>query len=223
MSGPPYPRYPKGAGPGQNGIGSFVIGVSPIGIIPSYDPWVPIISQYKNSPRIDDLILAFNSAMDQTANIQSMWELIWNIATAEGYGLDVWGRIVGVTRTVRFPDTSQLPLGFEEAFSWVGFGLGGFFTGDITNSNFVLGDADFRTLIYAKAAGNISDGSILSMNQILLTLFPHRGDCFVVDNQDMSLTYTFKFILNPVEIAIVQLPGILPTGAGITININSQV
>lgn len=223
-TGPPYPRFAKGAGPGQNGIGSFIIGSSPIGQIPSFDPWVPIISQYKNSPRIDAMILAFNSAMDQTANIQSLYDLIWNVETAQGYGLDVWGRIVGVSRTVQFPRATDIPIGFEEAGgSWVGFGQGAFFTGGSTSSNFVLSDSDFRTLIFAKAAGNISDGSILSVNQILLTLFPHRGACFVADNQNMTLTYTFKFILNVIEIAIVQSSGVLPSATGITVNIFSEV
>lgn len=222
-TGPPYPRYAPGSAPGGNGIGQFIIGESPIGQIATYDAWVPIISQYKNSPIIDNMVLAFNSAMDQTANIQSLYDLIWNIATAEGYGLEVWGRIVGVSRTVTFPNTSQLPFGYEEAFSWVGFGQGGFFTGNVVASNFVLGDSDFRTLILAKAAGNISDGAIPSVNKILLTLFPHRGNCYVVDNQDMSLTYKFEFPLNPVEIAIVTLSGVLPSATGITVNVISQV
>jgi hypothetical protein len=221
MSGPPYPRYAKGAGPGQNGIGGFIIGVSPIGQIPTYDAWAPIISQYKNSDRIDEMILAFNAAMDQTVNIQNIYGLIWNIATAEGYGLDVWGRIVGVNRTIKFPLTSNVPLGYEEAASWVGFGQGGFYTGGVLNGNVVLNDSDFRTLIYAKAAGNISDGSIPSVNKILLTLFPHRGDCYVQDNQNMTLTYVFHFFLNPVENVIVNLAGVLPTATGVIVNIQS--
>lgn len=222
MSGPPYPRYAKGAGPGQNGVGSFVIGQSPVGIIPSFDPWVPIISQYKNSPRMDEMINDFNAAMDQTANLQSLYDMIWNIATAQGYGLDVWGRIVGVSRILKFPDSSQLPFGFEEPSSWVGFGQGGFYSGNVAASNFSLSDTDFRTLIYAKAASNISDGAIPSVNKILLTLFPNRGDCYVQDNQDMSLVYIFKFTLNPVELAIVQSSNILPSSTGIVVNISSH-
>jgi hypothetical protein len=219
MSGPPYPRYAPGSGPGQNGIGQFIIGVSPIGQVPAFDPWLPIISQYKNSPEIDNMILSFNSAMDQTANIQSLYDLIWNIETAEQYGLDVWARIVGVSRTVKFPNTTNVPLGMEEANSWVGFGQGGFYTGSSLSSNFVLGDTDLRTLIYAKAAGNISDGSIPSVNKILLTLFPSRGRCYVQDGLNMQLTYVFEFNINPIEQAIVLSSGVLPSPAGVVVNI----
>lgn len=221
LTGPPYPRYSPGNSPGGNGIGEFIIGESPIGQIASFDPWLPILSQFKNSPAIDSMILSFNAAMDQTINLQSLYDLIWNVATAKGYGLDVWGRIVGVSRVVQFPNSSQLPLGFEEADSWVGFGQGGFYTGNVINSNFSLSDDDFRTLIYAKAAGNISDGSIPSVNSILLTLFPHRGNCYVQDNQNMSVTYVFKFPLNPVELAIVELSGVLPTAVGCAVTIQS--
>lgn len=220
MSGPPYPRYPAGTGPGQNSIGGFVIGVSPLGTIPAFDPWATIISQYANSPILDDLILAFNAALDQTENIDNFYDYVWNVATAQGYGLDVWGRIVGVGRTLKLPGNIQ-DFGFEEASgSWTGFGQGGFYSGGSVTTNYVLADNAFRTLILAKAAGNISDGSITSVNQILLTLFPNRGACYVADGLNMSLTYTFKFVLNAVEIAIVETSGVLPTPAGVVVNVS---
>lgn len=219
MTGPAYPRYAPGFTPGSNAIGTFQIGVSPIGILSSYDEWLSVISQYANSPILDAMITSFNAAMDQTSNIQNLYDMIWNIATARGYGLDVWGRIVGVTRTLQFP-TGQTYFGFEESSpSWTGFGQGGFYSGAGTTNNFVLADGDFRTLIYAKAATNICDGSIPAINKILLALFPLRGACYVADNQDMSMTYTFQFVLNQVELAIVQLSGALPNPAGIAINI----
>lgn len=218
MSGPPYPRYAPGHAPGSNAIGTFQIGVSPIGTISTYDAWAPIISQYANSPVVDDMIQRFNAAMDQTVNLEHLYDMVWNVATARGYGLDVWGRIVGVVRTLQFPvNTSQ--LGFNEANSWTGFGQGGFYSGGGTSPNFVLSDADFRTLILAKAAGNISDGSIPSINGILLRLFPFRGACYVADGLNMSLSYVFEFPLTPVELAIVQLSGVLPSPAGVAINV----
>jgi hypothetical protein len=221
MSGPPYPRFAKGAGPGQNGIGSFVIGSSPIGIIPTFDPWIPIISQYKNSPAIDAQILAFNAAMDQTNNIQNLWQLVWNINTAQGYGLQVLGRIVGVNNTIEFPSGAALPFGFEEPESWVGFGQGGFYSGGGTTVNFTLSDTDFRTLVKAKAASNICNGSIPAMNNILMTLFPNRGNAFIINNQNMSIVYNFEFQLNVVEQAILSQSGVLPEFTGIATSIVS--
>lgn len=215
----PYPRFAPGFAPGSNAIGSFQVGVSPIGTISSFDVWSTVISQYADSPRITDMIAAFNAAMDQTQNFENLFDLVWNVDTAKRYGLDVWGRIVGVSRTLSFPGTVTY-LGFEEAGSWTGFGQGGFYSGGGTTTNFNLADSDFRTLILAKAAGNISDGAIPSVNAVLLSLFPLRGDCYVADNGNMSLTYTFKFALNPVERAIVLESGVLPSPAGVVVNIS---
>jgi hypothetical protein len=217
MSGPSYP-HPNPA-PGSNAIGSFAIGVSPIGTIPPFDVWSTIISQYANSNVLTSLIQSFNAAVDMTQNFDSFYDLMWNAATAQGYGLDVWGRIVGVSRTLPFSG-GALTFGFQEANSWTGFGQGGFFSGG-SGTNFVLSDSDFRTLIFAKAASNICDGSIPSINRILLSLFPSRGDCYVVDNQNMSLTYKFNFHLNQVELAIVQTQGILPNPAGVIISVST--
>lgn len=218
MSGPPYP-HPNPV-PGSNGIGSFAIGVSPIGTLPTFDYWTTVIAQYSNSPVLTSMIDSFNAAMDMTVPFEDFYDLIWNVETAEGYGLDVWGRIVGASRTIPVPGGSLTFLGFQEASSWTGFGQGGFFSGGSVVSNVVLSNDDYRRLILAKAAANICDGSIPSINKILLGLFFGRGESFVQDNQDMSLTYVFHFSLNPVEIAIVSSSGILPSPAGVVVNVS---
>lgn len=222
MSGPPYPRYAPGAAPGQNSIGTFVIGISPLGDIEAFDVWTTIISQYANSPTLDALITSFDAAMDLTPLLDSFFDLIWNVLTAQGYGLDVWGRIVGVTRTVQISG-SVTYLGFEEAgSSWTGFNQGIFYSGGGVTTNFNLSDDDFRRLILAKAAGNICNGSIPAVNAILLALFPNRGACYVQDNLNMSVTYVFKFQLTPVELAIISQANVLPTAAGVAIAIQQS-
>lgn len=218
MSGPPYPRSSP-----SSAIGSFAIGISPIGTIGSLalDPWATVLSQYANSPRLDALITAFAAALDQSQNMESLYDLIWNVQTATGYGLDVLGRIVGVSRTLKLPEASTGQFGFQEAGdSWTGFNQGSFNSGGNITPNLVLSDADFRVLVLAKAAGNISDGSIRSVNQILMSLFSRRGPCYVIDNLDMSLTYRFEFNLTPAELAIIELSGVLPSPAGVAINIS---
>lgn len=216
MSGPPYP-HPNPVS-GSNAIGEFIIGVSPIGTIAPFDFWATILSQYANSPILTGMISRFNAAMDQTENMDNFYDMIWNVLTAVGYGLDVWGRIVGVERTVPIPNDATF-LGFDEAGGWTGFGQGGFFSGTSIASNFVLSDANYRVLILAKAATNISDGSIPSMNAILMRIFTGRGDVYVVDNMDMSIDLHFSFTLNPLELAIVELSGVLPNPCGVVINI----
>lgn len=216
-SGPPYPPSPQTIQ--QNQIGSsFEIGVSPIGTIVPFSYWDTIISQYANSTVITTLIGNFNSCIDQTQNMDLFYDDMMNVATASGYGLDVWGRIVGVTRVV----TIQTPqfFGFNEQIPSVqDFGPGGtgtFYTGVLPTSNFTLSDNFFRKLIYAKALTNISNGSSAAINQILLALFPFRGNAFVIDNNNMTMIYAFNFVLSNVELAVVEQTGVLPKPTGVS-------
>lgn len=221
-TGPPYPRYAPGFTPGLNAIGSFQIGISPIGELSTFDAWATVISQYANSTRLTALINSFNAAMDQTVNIANLFDMVWNVLTAVGHGLDVWGRIVDAPRTLHLPGSTPF-LGFNEAgSSWTGFNQGGFFSGQALTDNYDLSDADYRRLILAKAATNICDGSIPATNAILLRLFPLRGNSYVVDGMDMTMKYKFEFPLTPVELAIVLQTGALPNPAGVVIAIQQS-
>ena len=212
MSGPIYPPPPSA---GSNAIGSgFTIGISAIGDIPPFSVWSSIISQYANSPILTTLLTNLDSYLDQTVNIDSFFDNIFNIDTAQGNGLDVWGRRLNVSRTVQVPSISY--FGFEEATPGADtFGQASFYSGGGLTNNYLLSDTAYRTLLYAKAFANVTDGSIKSINTLLRALFPGRGNAYVQDNRNMSLTYTFNFALTAVELAIVQGSGVLPKSTGV--------
>lgn len=218
MSGPPYPR-PNPFG--SNAIGSFVIGVSPIGSISPFDVWTTIISQYANSPVLTQLIQDWAEYFDPTADFDAFFDLIWNIDSAQGYGLDVWGRILGISRTLNIPASGQY-LGFQEAGDpdYQPFNSAPLFAGQPTTDNFDLSDTAYRRLLFAKALTNITDGAIPSINQLLLSLFPGRGNCYVRDNHDMTMTYVFEFVITAVELAIVQTSGALPKPTGVSFDVS---
>ena len=220
MSGPPYPPNPT---LGSNQIGTFTVGVSPIGDISTFDVWATIIRQYSNSPILAGMIQAFNAAVDQTEDLDNFYDLIWNVLTAQGYGLDVWGRIVVVSRTLAVPSASAVAaFGFNESGNdWTGFNQAPFTPGGASTLNAVLSDAQFRPLVLAKAASNICDGSIPAINSILLGLFQGRGRVWVADNLDIGLTYTFGFALTPLDIAVALNSGVLPNPCGVVVNLAS--
>lgn len=220
MSGPPYP-HPNPV-PGSNAIGFFQIGISPIGTIEVFDTWKTIISQYGNSPIIDAICLNMGQYLSQTQNFDLFYDTIWNINTAIGYGLDVWGRILVVSRTLEV--TSGSYFGFAEAAAVDpvgidGFGQVPFFSGGALTSNFDLSDDAYRILLFAKALANICDGSIPAINQLLINLFPNRGNCYVTDGLDDTMTYTFQFFLTPVEAAIMTQSGALPRTSGVSASV----
>ena len=207
--------YPAGPQPGSNGIGLFTIGVSPVGDIPPFDFWDTIYDQYANSPTITGVIGSFAAAADQTKNFNELYDQVWNIDTAGTYGLAVWGRIIGIGNVI--PYTYAPPsFGFAESSTALTFGEGTFYTGD-TTLNYSVSNESYRRLIKAKAAANISDCSIPSLNNILQLLFPNRGNAYVTDDGGMSMTYVFAFPLTPTEVAIVQQSGVLPVPSGVSV------
>src|SRR5271163_3728843 len=165
-TGPPYPPLPA---PGSNALGFFEIGVSPLGDIIAFNIWLTIISQYANSPSLTAIIESFDAAMDQTENFDNLYDNIWSVDTAVGYGLDVWGRIVNISRILQIFDVGGL-FSFKEA-NGLPFGFGTFYAGQSLTNNYALSDAAYKLLILAKAASNISNCSIPAINQILLNLF----------------------------------------------------
>lgn len=212
MTGPDINR-PR---PGSNAIGSFQIGISPIGTVPLFDYWETIISQYANSPIITQLISNFFQYVDQTANMDAFFDNVWNIDTAQGEGLDVWGRILGVSRVLKVPVGDYFGMTGPSGASGLPFNQAPFFHGNPLTENFALTDEAYRTLLFAKALSNISDGSIKGINQLLLNLFPERGNCYVTDGEDMTMTYTFEFALEPFELTIVQNGSVLPKPTGVS-------
>lgn len=215
-SGPPYPPSPQT--PVQPTIGTFVIGQSQIGDVIPFSYWDTIISQYANSPILTTLIGNFQQYIDQTLNMQLLYDDIWNVATAQGYGLDVWGRIVGVQRVITVQTGKYFGFNEQTAADVEDFGpggLGAFYSGDLDTGNVALSDQSFRQLIYAKAMANISNGSIASINAILRSLFPGRGNVYVTDGLNMTMTYTFEFPITQVEFAIVSTTGVLPKPTGV--------
>lgn len=207
-----------------------------------FNIWQTIISQYANSDILTRLIRNLDAYIDQRRNFDNFYRFIWNVDTAEDVGLDIWGRIVGVNRMLNVAEDEY--FGFDQAMPAVAtFGQGPYYSGKTVTNNYRLTDQAYRLLIMAKAAANITDGSIPAINRILMTLFPGRGNCYVTENmvsagwlgfaqadahgfgqapfymgtpiRRMTMTYTFEFPLAPFELAIVKQSGVLPKSTGV--------
>ena len=180
-----------------------------------------VISQFANSPALLSLVNSFNDSIDPTHNIDAFVANVWNINTAVGYGLDFWGRIVGVKRALYVPGSGGKTFGFKEETTAhiTTFGIGAFFGGVNITPNYSLGDAQYRRLILVKAFSNISDRSIRSMNASLLQMFPGRGNAYVADAGAMTARLTFNFSLTSIDLAIVLQSGAFagPTGVNVTL------
>jgi|SRR6185312_2939725 len=183
----------------------------------AFDWTATLYSQYANSPVILALLESFSAAVDAESDINGFYNDVWNIETARGYGLDFWGRVVGVQRVI--PVAASKYLGFTEAgtISADPFNNSPFYPGYSSASSFPLSDDAFRTLILAKAAANIWDGSIPGLNSILRLLFPGAAS-YVQDNQNMTMTIVLGFTPSAVQQSILFNTGVLPRPAGVSVS-----
>lgn len=178
-----------------------------------------VISQYANSPRLGQLIQNMAGYFDPTQNLENFYNYVWNLDSAVGFGLDVWGRIIDASRILQIP-TVQTTFGFNDGTNpsdYQPFGQAPFYDGPSATNSFSLSDEAYRTLLYVKAFGNICSTTIPALNQMLQTLFSGRGRCYVQDLGNMEMSYTFEFALTPVEYAILNQAGVPPRPAGVQV------
>ena len=175
-----------------------------------------IVSQYANSPVILALVDYYEQDIKPDVDIDGFYDYVWNVLTAQGFGLDIWGRIVNIGRELNIPgalDTfgfSTSPQTFEP------FGQAPFYDGNPPSSTvYRLADDAYRTLILAKALANISNCTAPSINRLLQVLFAGRGRTYVADTGLMRIRYVFEFQLAPFEWAIVTQSGALARPAAV--------
>lgn len=168
-----------------------------------------IISQYANSPILCGLIEDLNNCIDPSKNIDDFYNLIWNLNTAEGIGLDIWGNIVGISRYILINDKNQF-LGSSLADKDLqNFKL---------NTNYRMNDEMFRSMIFIKAYCNIIYCTAYHINKLLTNLFKKRGRAYFVKNGTMKARYIFEFNLTTVEKAVLISTDLLPRPNGVLID-----
>lgn len=176
-----------------------------------------IISQFANSPTIRQMIDNTNQWIDPARNFQEFYEKIWNIETAETFGLDLWGRILGVSRRFYVIQSGEY-FGFSgNDPDYQPFSQAPFYNGSSDSDAVNLDNDTYRNLLMTKALINISNTSIPSLNRIVSKLFTGRGKCYVADVGSMSFSYTFEFVLTRLDRAIIKQ--ILPSPVGVSVAI----
>lgn len=130
---------------------------------------------------------------------------------------------MGVSRTIFYdgpsPEDNDILWGYKGS-NLQNYEHGNFYDKDnrITTSNITLGDTSFRKMIMAKAAYNITDGSMADMSRILAEVFKEYGTGFYVFNEggnkykvNIITTFTIPFVLK----VILEYGNLLPVPAGV--------
>jgi len=113
----------------------------------------------------------------------------WDIDTAEGYNLDVLGRIFGVSRT-SISMTEKEYLTYYEQTGGLGWGRGRWYVaGEAFRETILLNDYEFRFLIRARIWKLYQNPSIDYLTDALQDLTGE--DAYIVDNGDMTMTVRY--------------------------------
>ena len=172
-------------------------------------------SQYAGSSRMVSILEGCRGHILPDADIALFYDMEFNVKTAQGKGLDAWGHIVGVERTIPEMELDEY--------------------GDIvpTGNTITLADESYRKLILHKAASNIMDSTLASMNYLLKKLYTEHT-CYVqlasqysesggiyIDNNPMEIVYFFNGeTLTPTELSVFAYIGDYNRGAGVGWNFN---
>ena len=172
----------------------------------SFDSWdiaETIQSQYATSKRVMQVINAFWQALNPKADIKLLYNKLINPETAEGYGLDVWGRIVAIGRSLRATNDT-LPYFAFKAPGQVVNELGENFDNapfyKLVNGKVQLSDPAYRTYIFLKA--------------MVKMLFPD-ADIQILHTGTMALRVLILSPLSVADIATLNNLPWLPAGVGL--------
>ena len=175
-----------------------------------------LISQYDNSSRLCALLEGEEGQLSPVWDIQRFFQAVFDPRTAIGWGLDCWGKIVGIGRQIELAGEDDV-FGFDGS-GLLPFGLGTFWSENAT-STYSLEDEAYRQLIFLKAAINLSDGTLASLNRIMTALYGERGTVCVLHTGTMRIRFFFDFYLQPFERALIAREDVPPKPAGVGFDI----
>lgn len=166
-----------------------------------FEPMEFVQSQYSASSRMIAILQNLRAEIDPIPGIDLFYEKVFNIMTSEGVGLDIWGNIVGIPRTIENP---------------------------ITGATITLtDDEEYRIMLLFKALSNIMDATIPTLSSLIRRLFPEI-ESYVINLEDyrlengsyynalsMKIRWVFNTFIDERTLTIFLVAGILCKGAGV--------
>lgn len=163
-----------------------------------------LLSQYAASSTIRSLLYTLRRELAPRPDYLLLYEKIVDVASAEGMGLDIWGRIVAIGRVIKDPKTGV---------------------------NLTLDDEHYRRLLMYKALSNINESTIPALTTLINILFPKvRGGTVInVENYRqhtdgnyynarggiMRIRWVFLDFFDDLDFAVFRAAGQLNRGAGV--------
>lgn len=165
------------------------------------------ISQYANSEKYTGLFNNLCYMFSNTQTISDWYNVVFNLNTAEGYGLDIWGKILNQGRQFSYNNNGTMEYVY----------LGGEQTIDGITYSAEQMEETYRLVLFLKALSNISGCTIASLNELLGFYFQDRGRVYVLEYGVMEIRYVFQFYVTKFEKAIFT-SSVMPKPTGVLIS-----
>ena len=186
----------------------------------SFDTWdiaETVQSQYATSKRMRAVIDAFWQAINPKSDIDLLYRKLVNPRTADGWGLDIWGRIVAIGRSYLAVEDDTPYFGFDPPEGVKNERLNSF--GNAPFYKQIMGkvrlaDTMYRTYVFLKALINISNSSLASLNQAVKLLFPD-ADIQILHTGTMVLRVLVLSPLSESDKAALDNLSWIPAGVGL--------
>lgn len=170
-------------------------------------------SQYSASPRILALAGMYWDMLNPGSEIQTMLDDMLNPSTARGYGLDVWGRIVGIKRAMVPVSGEYLafdpdPMSNPDGDSWNNAPF------NPLTAQGLATDAVFRVYVMVKAMMNIGNGSLADINKYFSLMFPGSGIQVIHAGTMIIRVLDYDAVLTDAAIMALRSIDWVPAGVG---------
>lgn len=177
----------------------------------------PVIqSQYSASPTIKALAQAYWQDVAPYEDLTLFYQSIFDLDTATGVGLDIWGRVVGIGRDLTVDENVEY-FGFYGTGAQP-FGQGGtgtFYLTKATTDYYSLTDVAYRKMIYWKAMANISDAAAATLNRLMQALLDISLPVYVLETGVMTIRVVMETSLSAFYTSIIRNYGLMAKGAAV--------
>lgn len=173
-----------------------------------------LLWQYNEATNLQALLEAKNDwyVSNQTEFWTDWYADVFNLETANQFGLHVWSIILGLPLYVNLPPYPDKPTwGFAD--DDVNFDNGNFT--DANGSSYPLPVEIQRIALRLRYAQLISSGTVPEINRALAWIFGDMGNAYLLDYHNMTQAYVFNF---PVTFDLAYLFNhfdVLPRPAGV--------
>lgn len=207
----------------------------------SVDLLQALLWQYNEAPNLHALLQHKQEwyTVNQTEFWQDWFTDVFDLRTANDFGLAVWAIILNARQFVYQPPNLDRPIfgfgvpntGFSDRFD-DRFSEGGpqSFYKNFNNGNFGTSSGEgingltteqSRLLLRLRYFSLVTRAAVPEINAFLSEVFADLGKVVVVDNYDMTCTYAFLFALPSTLIYVFNNFDVLPRPAGVALNITT--